>query len=111
MPQHEIANLHKTYGVFLCPSRMDTQGVSRDEAMASGLVPITNFVGAIPEFVNTDSSFLCDPEDYYDLAESVTCLYNDAGKFLRMSEAAAFSIRNNRTSEIICDREVALIKG
>lgn len=111
MSQHEIANLHKSYGIFLCPSRMDTQGVSRDEAMASGLVPITNLVGAIPEFVNTDSAFLCDPEDYRNLAESVTCLYKDAGKFLKMSETAAFSIRNNRSSEIICDREVALIKG
>ena len=48
LTQGEIAVLHRQYGIFLCPSRMDTQGVSRDEAMASGLVPITNSVGAIP---------------------------------------------------------------
>src|SRR5690606_37063715 len=36
LSQQEIAELHKQYGVFLCPSRMDTQGVSRDEAMGSG---------------------------------------------------------------------------
>jgi glycosyltransferase involved in cell wall biosynthesis len=34
------------------PSRTDTQGVSRDEAMSSGLVPVTNAVAAIPEFVD-----------------------------------------------------------
>ncbi|MGH7182189.1 MAG: methyltransferase type 12, partial [Nitrospiraceae bacterium] len=38
----EIAAIHREYGIFLCPSRMDTQGVSRDEAMSSGLVPVTN---------------------------------------------------------------------
>jgi glycosyltransferase involved in cell wall biosynthesis len=50
--QLEIAALHKEYGIFLSPTRMDAQGVSRDEAMASGLVPVTNAVTAIPEFVD-----------------------------------------------------------
>jgi hypothetical protein len=45
LTQHEIATLHRDYGVFLVPSRMDSQGVSRDEAMASGLGsgPINSF--------------------------------------------------------------------
>ncbi len=46
--QEEISRIHKQYGVFLVPTRMDSQGVSRDEAMASGLVIITNSVAAIP---------------------------------------------------------------
>ena len=51
LQHHQIAKIHKNYGIFLIPTRMDSQGVSRDEAMASGLVPITNNVAAIPEFV------------------------------------------------------------
>ena len=56
--QQKIAELYKQYGVFLCPSRSDTQGVSRDEAMASGLVPVTNGVAAIPEFVDDSCGIL-----------------------------------------------------
>lgn len=40
----------ETLVFFWFPTRMDTQGVSRDEAMCSGLVPITNKVAAVPEF-------------------------------------------------------------
>ncbi|TQR28849.1 hypothetical protein DMB92_08920 [Campylobacter sp. MIT 99-7217] len=45
--QNEISKLHKEYGIFLNPTRWDSQGVSRDEAMSSGLVPITNKLAAI----------------------------------------------------------------
>lgn len=110
LSQREIANLHKEYGVFLCPSRMDTQGVSRDEAMASGLVPVTNRVGAIPEFLNADAGFLCDQENYYQLAESIESLYADSIRFSQMSAASADLVRSNRTSELICGREVTLLR-
>src|SRR5690606_8282186 len=71
LTRREIAELHKEYGVFLCPSRMDTQGVSRDEAMASGLVPVTTAVGAIPEFVDEFSGVVVPPEDARALAEAI----------------------------------------
>ncbi|WP_051903123.1 glycosyltransferase family protein [Pseudomonas fluorescens] len=75
LKQSDIAELHKHYGVFLCPSRMDTQGVSRDEAMASGLVPITSRVGAIAEFVDDDSGFLAEPESFTQLSEAIESLF------------------------------------
>jgi len=68
MDHAEIAALHKDYGVFLCPTRMDTQGVSRDEAMASGLVVVTSAVAAVPEFVDADSGLLCQAESSDELA-------------------------------------------
>lgn len=58
LKHQEIAALHKQYGLFLCPTRMDAQGVSRDEAMASGLVAVTNAVTAIPEFVDDECGIL-----------------------------------------------------
>src|SRR5690606_6953555 len=60
----EISATHKDYGIFITPTRMDSQGVSRDEAMSSGLVPITTNVTAIPEFVNSECGMLVDGEDY-----------------------------------------------
>ena len=50
--QHEkMPELFSQYKYFLCPTRMDAQGVSMCEAMMSGMIPITLKNTAIPEFV------------------------------------------------------------
>jgi spore maturation protein CgeB len=63
LTQSEISSLHRMYGVFLCPTRWDSHGVSRDEAMSSGLVPVTNAIAAIPEFLDESCGILAPPED------------------------------------------------
>lgn len=90
----EIAALHKEHGVFLCPSRMDTQGVSRDEAMASGLVPVTTGVAAIPEFVDKESGFVVEPESAVQLAEALERIYLDQALFSTLSRQAAERVRS-----------------
>lgn len=57
--QKEIIEHHKEYGIFLCPTRQDAQGVSMCEAMSSGLVPITLYNTAIPEFLPNDKRLIC----------------------------------------------------
>lgn len=106
--QEDIVKLHAKNGVFLCPSRMDTHGVSRDEAMASGLVPVTSRVAAIPEFVDEECGFLAEPEDAVGLADAITSLAEDPQRFLAMSTAAAKRIRRTTTSKnvIKCELEV-----
>jgi glycosyltransferase involved in cell wall biosynthesis len=111
LTQHEIATLHRDYGVFLVPSRMDSQGVSRDEAMASGLVPITNRVAAIPEFVDRDCAFLAEPEDAAGLADAVRQLHEDPALFSRMSAAAARRVRERSGFAQTIARELALFVG
>jgi glycosyltransferase involved in cell wall biosynthesis len=69
LTQNEIAALHKEYGIFLCPSRWDSQGVSRDEAMSSGLVPVTSSIAAIPEFVDEDCGVLAPAENAEGLSK------------------------------------------
>lgn len=81
----QIAALHKSYGVFLVPTRLDSQGVSRGEAMASGLVPITTNVAAIPEFVDEQSGIIVPPEDYKALAESIYSLSKNSSRFKKLS--------------------------
>lgn len=51
LAQEDIQKYHQEYGVFLCPTRQDAQGVSMCEAMCSGLIPITLDNTAIPEFL------------------------------------------------------------
>ena len=109
LTQHEIALLHREYGVFMVPSRMDSQGVSRDEAMASGLVPITNRVAAIPEFVDGDCGFLAEPEDAAGIADAVRCLHEDPELFARMSISASKRVRIQSGFDQTIARELSII--
>ena len=102
----EIANLHKDYGVFLTPTRMDSQGVSRDEAMASGLIAITNSVTAIPEFVDDESGILVNAEDYIGMADAVERIYSNPEEFQRLSRNAAQRVRNQSDSKIVIRQEL-----
>ncbi len=106
--QEEIAALHRRNGIFLCPTRMDSQGVSRDEAMASGLVPVTTRIAAVPEFVDEDCAFLATPENATELASALETLYKDPARFQRMSAAAAARVRKDRSADQTSLRELAL---
>nr|WP_313107110.1 glycosyltransferase [Stutzerimonas nitrititolerans] len=111
LKQREISELHKEYGVFLCPTRMDAQGVSRDEAMASGLIPITNAVAAIPEFVDDGCGYLAGAEDYIGLANAISEVYGAPHVFEKLSSASARRVRHQTSSEIVIDKECRLIKA
>lgn len=108
--QDEIRRLHGEHGIFLVPSRIDSQGVSRDEAMASGLVPVTNRVSAIPEFVDGDVAMLAGAEDWRGLADAIRTLHDDPGLFMRMSCAAAAHVRSKSGAAATISREIAMIK-
>ncbi len=105
----EIAALHRQSGVFLCPSRMDSQGVSRDEAMASGLVPVTSAVAAIPEFVDDSCGILAAAESSDELAAGILRLVRDPALFNRMSAAAAQRVRADRSADAVLPAELALL--
>ncbi len=110
LQQQEIAALHRENGIFLIPSRWDSQGVSRDEAMSSGLVPITCNVAAIPEFLDENCGILVPPESPTALAEGIERLYHSPKLFLKMSKAAAERVRRQRGKEQIINKEISLMK-
>lgn len=111
LSHNEISKLHKEHGIFLVPSRWDTQGVSRDEAMSSGLVPITTPVDAIPEFVDESCAVLGDEEQFDRWFEEVLSLMNDPERFSQMSKAAARRVREQSTPALTVDKEVQLMRG
>lgn len=107
--QAEIARLHKTHGIFIATTRWDSQGVSRDEAMSSGLVPVTNAVAAVPEFVDESCGILAPAEDAQALADGIEKLYYNPELFLRMSANAAARVRRQTSKEYTIQKEVRLI--
>lgn len=107
--QDEIASLHKEYGFFLVPTRFDTQGVSRDEAMSSGLIPITCPVTAVPEFTDETTSVLFDENTVETAVMTFLEIASDPVRFREMSHAAAARVRaQNGTSKTV-DREMILM--
>ncbi|EAH7882833.1 glycosyltransferase, partial [Campylobacter coli] len=109
LTQKEISNLHKQYGIFLNPTRMDAQGVSRDEAMSSGLVPITNNIAAIPEFVDSECGILVEPENAKALADAIEFLYKNPDEFMKLSANAAKRVRKQCDKNMIISKELDII--
>lgn len=109
LPQRDIAELHGKHGLFLVPTRLDTQGVSRDEAMSSGLVPITNRVAAVPEFVDDTCAALADPEDADGLAERLWEMVEQPSLLHSRSVAAAKRVRTQTAHRDIIGRELDLL--
>lgn len=112
VPQSEIPALHAEHGVFLVPSRNDTQGVSRDEAMASGLVAVTHRVDAIPEFVTDGVDGLLAPVDSAaGIADAIERLYESPEEFLALSEAGARRVRAQSAQSVVGPAELELLRG
>jgi L-malate glycosyltransferase len=109
LSHEEIRELHATHGVFLCPARSETQGVSRCEAMSSGLVPVTSNNSAIPEFVrNGETGFLCACPSA--MTSALLLLGSDPSLFAQMSRDAARSMRETVACDIIVPKELELMK-
>lgn len=107
--QEEIAEYHKKFGIFITPTRMDAQGVSRDEAMSSGLVPVTNAVTAIPEFVDESCGILAPSEDYLEMTAGIEKLYREPELFEMMSKNASERVKRQTAKEHTIVREEQLI--
>lgn len=110
LTQQEIAAEHKRNGIFLVPTRLDTHGVSRDEAMASGLVPVTNAIPPIGEFVDDSCAAVAPPDDAEGLAAALVGLVSDPEAFLSRSELAARRIHSTRSNERVIPREISLLR-
>lgn len=106
----EYQKIFKNYGVFLTPTRWDSQGVSRDEAMSSGLVAISNRIAGVPEFVDDTCGILVDPEDYIGMANAIERLYKEPDRYLRLSFAAASRVRRQNGLKNTILRELMLIR-
>lgn len=109
LESRELAALYADSGLFLCPSRGDTQGVSRGEAMASGMVAVTNAVGSIGEFASQVDTLLCDSLDPVLFAEKIVGLLEHPDRFLAMSRAARNRVLDQLDAATVTAQELALL--
>ncbi|MGK0553080.1 glycosyltransferase family 4 protein [Macrococcus capreoli] len=110
LEQKDIAKIHKQFDVFLCPTRLDSQGVSMCEAMSSGLVVVSSNVTAIPEFVtHNETGLLADKESPASLAYQIERLYFNDVLFNKISAQAAQSIRDIASESVVIEKELKVI--
>ena len=89
----DMVALHREHGVFLCPSRFDTQGVTMGEAMSSGLVCVTNRVAGIPEYIDEKSGVIVPPNDPIAFADAISWLQNNPSVTPHISREAGRRVR------------------
>jgi glycosyltransferase involved in cell wall biosynthesis len=76
--------------------------------MASGLVPFTNAVASVPEFVDESCAIMAPPEDFNVFADLIEFFYNNPDKFEVYSAAAAKRVRSQSSAEKIIKEELKL---
>ncbi len=112
VPQNEIPYIHAQHGIYLGPTRHDSQGVSLGEAMSSGLVPISNDIGAIKEYIEPNKAGIVVPrDDVKEMANAIVYLVKHHKEFLAMSEYAHESIQSKAGKHIVINKEVEVING
>ncbi|MBX9867015.1 MAG: glycosyltransferase [Burkholderiales bacterium] len=109
MNHQQITQVHSQHGIFITPTRMDAQGVSRDEAMSSGLVAITTNNTAIPEFVDNNCGVVVQSENPQAIADAIEYLYNNPEQFLELSKAGAQRVNQQSGFEQTIAKEIFLI--
>ena len=108
--QDEIPKIHAEHGIFLGPSRHDSQGVSLGEAMSSGLVPVTNAIGGIPEFIeHNKTGMLAKRDDVKEMVDNIDYLYKNPKQFKKMSKNASVSIQEQAGLETVINKEIEVI--
>ncbi len=105
---NEIKREHDLHGVFLCPTRQDSQGVSMCEAMSSGLLTITTNNSAIPEFLEDKKSGILT-NSVKEIVQSVDYLYKNPSVFSAISEQASKSILEKCNPEKVIKQELEVI--
>ncbi len=97
-------------GIALLPTRWDSQGMLNGEAMSSGVVPVSNAVTAIPEFISEAEGKLADPENSNQLAMGISELIENSEQFLTKSLSAKERVEAQCSPEKTVHREIELFE-
>lgn len=110
LSHNEIVEVHKESGIFLNPTRWDSQGVSRDEAMSSGLVVVTNKVAAVPEFISEKEGGLFEGEDIQEMVKEIVNIIENPTVFLSKSKSARNRVGVQCGFDTTIAKEIKLIE-
>lgn len=110
LSQQEMAEKFMQYGIFLSPTRIDTQNVSNGEAMSAGMTVISCRTAAIPEFIDNTCGYLYEFDNYFQMADQIEFLYYHPKEFLRRCKNAAIRVRQQCGYDSTIKKEIELIK-
>jgi len=106
----QMAALHDAHGIYLCPTRYDTQGVMLGEAMSSGMATITNPVAAIPDFTDDTCSLLPRGNDPWAFADALWYLVQHPDLMPKLSRNAAARVSRQCGRDATIRKEIELIR-
>lgn len=89
--RNNIPEIFSNFGVFIATTRFDSQGVTMCEAMASGLLTVSNPVTAIPEFIQDGENGLLD-NSMENLAKKIVKVTSDENLYLQITKSARQSM-------------------
>lgn len=97
--REELGKLFQEYGIFNAYSKIDTQGVSMCEAMASRRLVISSNKTAIPEFIEDGVSGLLD-NDLQSLASRIVDVCNNEEVFNQLTDNARKAMEQISTEKV-----------
>lgn len=104
----DLPDLFSNYGLFIATTRFDSQGVIMCEAMASGLLTISNPVTAIPEFVQNEINGISNTS-MENIAKKIIQVTNDENLFNKLTRAAR-SYMEEISIEKVGEKELNALK-
>ncbi len=107
--RNELNTFFSNYGVFLAPSRMDTQGLIVCEAMASGLLIASSNNTGIPEFVTKNTTGILENSPK-ELATQIIEITKDQELFNKMVKKGRISMENIKIETTI-SKEMRILKN
>jgi len=78
--------------------------------MSSGVVPISNAVTAIPEFISSSEGKLAEANNYIQLAEGISELIEDPVQFLAMSKSSHERAISQCGPEVTVQKEISIFE-
>lgn len=104
----DLNSFFSEYGMFLAPTRMDAQGVSMCEAMASGLLTISSNNTAIPEFIVDSQNGILGNEPKA-IAKKILNVVEFRTKYDKITEEARATMINISVEKTV-SKELKLLK-
>lgn len=109
--REDLPKFIASHGIFIAPSRQESQGVAMCEAMAVGLPVIATRVCGIPEFVRDNyNGILVPPDNPKAIRRAVLRLMADQSFYYELSKNAVEFVKRNLSQEVIYKKEYRVFK-
>ena len=106
-----LNQLFSKYGVALMPTRMDAQGVSMCEMMSSGLLTVSSYSTAVPEFItNNINGILGENDNPKEIAEKIIKVVENKKKYQEIYTNAKKSMQDISITNTM-EKELDVLKS